>query len=133
MIEELLANQLLYDSRTLVIGNEFGLKRPGFVRLGEDFLKQISYNRRKLFPVFTKAKNTMDKKLVTLKADSLIINGKKYTVDTLDRLKGELSMKHFCERSNDNVLVMGGIYSNFHPLSNYYPCNFVFRNQKYSN
>ena len=104
-----------------------------FVRLGEDFPKQISYNRRKLFPVFTKARNTMDKKLVTLKADSLIINGKKYTVDTLDRLTGELSMKHFCERSNDKVLVMGGMYSNFHPLSNYYPCNFVFRNQKYKN
>ena len=75
----------------------------------------------------------MDKKLVTLKADSLIINGKKYTVDTLDRLTGELSMKHSCERSNDKVLVMGGMYSNFHPLSNYYPCNFVFRNQKYNN
>ena len=104
-----------------------------FVRLGEDFPKQISYNRRKLFPVFTKARNTMDKKLVTLKADSLIINGKKYTVDTLDQLTGELSMKHFCERSNDKVLVMGGMYSNFHPLSNYYPCNFVFRNQKYIN
>ena len=90
-----------------------------FVRLGEDFPKQISYNRRKLFPVFKKARNTMDKKLVTLKADNLIINGKKYTVDTLDQLTGELCMKTFSERSNDKVLVMGGIYSNFHPLSNY--------------
>ena len=104
-----------------------------FVRLGEDFPKQISYNRRKLFPVFTKARNTMDKKLVTLKADNLIINGKKYTVDTLDQLTGELCMKTFSERSNDKVLVMGGIYSNFHPLFNYYSFNFVFRKQKYAN
>ena len=104
-----------------------------FVRLGDDFPKQISYNHRKLFPVLTKARNTMDKKLVTLKADNLIINGKKYTVDTLDQLTGELCMKTFSERSNDKVLVMGGIYSNFHPLSNYYSCNFVFRKQKYAN
>ena len=104
-----------------------------FVRLGEDFPKQIAYNRRKLVPVFVKARNTMDKKLVTLKADNLIINGKKYTVDTLDQLTGELDMRTFCERSNDRILVVGGIFSNFHPLSNYYHANFVFRNQKYSN
>ena len=104
-----------------------------FVRLGEDFPKQISYNRRKLFPVFTKARNTMGKKLVTLKADNLIINGKKYTVDTLGQLTGDLDMRTFSERSNDKVLVMGGMYSNFHPLSNYYSCNFVFRKQIYSN
>ena len=36
-----------------------------FVRLGEDFPKDIAYNRRKLFPVFTKAKKSLDKKLVT--------------------------------------------------------------------
>ena len=104
-----------------------------FVRLGEDFLKQISYNRRKLFPVFTKARNTIDKKLVALKADNLITNGKKYTVDTLDQLTGDLNMRPFSERSNDKVLVMGGMYSNFHPLSNYCPCNLVFRKQMYSN
>ena len=75
----------------------------------------------------------MDKKLITLKADNLIINGKKYTVDTLYQLTGDLNMRTFSERSNDKVLVMGGKYSNFHPLSNYYPCNFVFRKQMHSN
>ena len=75
----------------------------------------------------------MDKKLVTLKADNLIINGKKYTVDTLDQLTGELDMRTFCERSNGRILVMGGIFINFHPLSNYYHADFVFRNQKNSN
>ena len=104
-----------------------------FVRLGEDFPKQIAYNRRKHVPVFVKARNTMDKKLVTLKADNLIINGKRYTVDTLDQLTVELDMRPFCERSNDRILVVGGIFSNFHPLSNYYHADFVFRNQKYSN
>ena len=87
-----------------------------FVRLGEDFPKDIAYNRRKLFPVFTKARKSLDKKLVTLKADNLIISGKRYTVNSLDQLTGDLCVKTFCERSNDKVLVVGGIFSNFHPL-----------------
>ena len=103
-----------------------------FVRIEEDFPKQIAYNRRKLFPVYAKARKTMDKKVVSLKGDNLIINGKPYTVDTLDQLSGELSMETFCQRSNDKVLVVGGIFSNYHPLSNYYKSTFVFRNQKYS-
>ena len=40
----------------------------------------------------------------------------------MDQLGGDLSMKHFNERSNNDLVVFGGIYSNFHPLSNYYIC-----------
>ena len=103
-----------------------------FVRLGQDFPKDIAYNGRKLFPVLTKARKSLDKKLVTLKVDNLIISGKRYTVDTLDQLTGHLCVKTFCERSNDKVLVVGGVFSNFHPLSNYYTASFVFRQQKYN-
>ena len=49
-------------------------------------------------------------------------------MDTLDQLTGHLSMRTFSERFNHKVLD-----SNFYLLSNYYPCNFVFRKQKYSN
>ena len=52
--------------------------------IGEDFPKDIAYNRRKLFPVFTKARRVLDKKVVSLKADNLVISGKRYTVDNLD-------------------------------------------------
>ena len=41
-------------------------------------------------------------------------------------------MRTFSERSNEKVVVVGGIFSNFHPLSNYYPASYVFRQQKYS-
>ena len=99
--------------------------------ISEDFPKDIAYNRRKLFPVFTKARRVLDKKVVSLKADNLLINGKRYTVDNLDELTGELSMKTFSERSNDKVVVVGGIYSNFHPLSNFYSSPITFRNQNY--
>ena len=40
-------------------------------------------------------------------------------------------MKIFNERSNDNRVVFGGMFSNFHPLSNYYSCPITFRKLKY--
>ena len=49
----------------------------------------------------------------------------------LDQLKNDLDMKTFNERSNDSRIVFGGMYSNFHPLSNYYACPITFRKQKY--
>ena len=101
--------------------------------LSEDFPREIAYKRRKLFPVFSKARRIpgINKNSVSLKADILIINGKRYTVDMLDQLKNDLDMKTFNERSNDSRIVFGGMYSNFHPLSNYYACPITFRKQKY--
>ena len=101
--------------------------------LSEDFPREIAYRRRKLFPVFSKARRIpgINKNSVSLKADILIINGKRYTVDMLDQLKNDLNMKTFNERSNDSRIVFGGMYSNFHPLSNYYACPITFRKQKY--
>ena len=61
-----------------------------------------------------------------------LIRGKRYTVDNLDELDGELSMDKFNERSNDSTIVFGGMYSNFHPLSNYYQSQLLFQNRKYS-
>ena len=100
----------------------------------EDFPKSIAYNRRKLFPVFSKSRKItgMKKSSVSIKGDVLFIRGKKYTVDNLDELDGELSMKKFNERSIDATIVIGGMYSEFHPLSNYYRSQFIFQNRKYA-
>ena len=97
----------------------------------EDFPKDIAYHRRKLFLVFSKARKIMDKKLVSLNADNLMINGKKYTVGSLNKLSEELNMRTFSERSNDKVVVFGGFYRNFHQLSNFYKAPMAFRNYKY--
>ena len=101
--------------------------------VSEDFPRDIAYRRKKLFPVFSKARKLpgIEKKSVSMKADILSINGNRYTVDTLDHLKGQLDMKTFTERANDNRVVFGGIFSKFHPLSNYYTCPIIFRKQKY--
>ena len=70
--------------------------------------------------------------MVTIKGDVLSVRRKKYTVDTLNELDGDLDMRHFNERSDGNTVVMGGMYSNFHPLSNYYQSQLTYQNRKYS-
>ena len=104
------------------------------VNIGEDFPKSIAYKRRKLFPVFAKAKKlpALANVKVSLKADVLSIGDRKYTVDTLGELQGDLSMRNFNERSDNKVVVMGGIFSDFHPLSNYFKVPMIHRNRKYS-
>ena len=121
-----------YYDRELVWSKKSSITNKEF-NMGEDFPKDVAYNRRKLLPVFGKARRlpTIDRKRVQLKSDTLFIMGKKYDVNTLDQLGGELSMRTFNERSNENLVVLGGIYSNFHPLSNYYMCPVVYRNRKY--
>ena len=42
-------------------------------------------------------------------------------------------MKHFNERSNKDLLVFSGIYSNFHGFSNYFPYKIKFKNKLYCN
>ena len=103
--------ELIWSKKTLITDRN--------CNVSEDFPREIAYRRRKLFPVFSKARKTpgINKKSISLKADILIINGKKYTVDTLDQLKDNLDMRTFNERSDANRVVFGGIYSNFHPLS----------------
>ena len=51
--------------------------------IGEDCPMDIAFNRRKLFLVFIKARRLLDKRVVSLKADNLVISGKRYTVDNL--------------------------------------------------
>ena len=123
-----------YADRELIWSKKSLLTNKNYY-VGEDFPKDVNYNRRKLIPVFSKARKIpgMDKKQVSLKSDTLIISGRKYRVDTLDQLTGELDMKTFNQRSNDNLIVFGGIFSNFHPLSNYYLCPIVYKKYRYKN
>ena len=83
--------------------------------------------------MFTKARklHNIDKRSVSIKSDVLYIRGNKYTVDTLNELTGDLDMKSFNERADANTIVMDGMYSNFHPLSNYYSSQFIYQEQKY--
>ena len=89
-----------YADRELILSKKSAITGRKY-NVSEDFPREIAFKRRKLFPVFSKARKIpgTDKKSVTLKPGILIINGKRYTVETLNQLNGQLDMKHFNERS----------------------------------
>ena len=62
-------------------------------------------------------------------ADKLIINGSKYTVDTLDRLPAVLHPKAFAERVTQDSVMCYGRHSVF---SNFYTTDFVLDGEKFS-
>ena len=65
---------------------------------------------------------------MSIKSDVLYIRGGKYTLNVLT---GDLDIKNFNERTDANTIVMYGMYSNLHPLSNYYSSPFIYQEQKY--
>lgn len=87
--------------------------------MSEDFPAQVAYNRRKLLPIFSRARKSLQKNKVQLKSDTLIIDGQKYTVDTICNLDGNLHPRSLSRRSNNSTEVAGGIFSIYDPLSNF--------------
>ena len=109
-----------FGDREVVWGQKSTLAGDSKFGISEDFPRDIAYQRRKLFPIFHAAKRA--NKYVTLKGDKLTIEGKTFTTKSLGELEGGLHPRNFCEKSSDDVLVFGGIYSEWHTFSNWSPC-----------
>lgn len=97
------------------------LPKPSQYHIRENFPDNIAYNRRKILPIFAKARQTLNlpKHQITLKGDVLTIEKQQYTVNNIGSLKGELHPKVFSEKCGNNVHLFGGIYSAYNVLSNY--------------
>ena len=90
--------------------------------VADDFPIEVEKNRKILLPVFRHARMIESLKgKVSLKADKLIIDGRTYTVDTLDKLPPSLNPSAYSTRQNEIMLV---IYGTSSPFSNSYPCTF---------
>ena len=109
----------VWEKRFELTGNECSMS--------ENYSRDTEFNRQKLYAIFKKAKN-MDnyKKRVFLNGDILMVDGTRYTVDNMDSVPPELHPRQFSEKRNATHLIFGGIHSVHHPLSNWYPCKFVF-------
>ena len=136
-------------------GNQRDLRRPVIVRfhnfkdksvvwagksnltdsrysVNENFSRDTEYNRRKLFAIYKKAKN-MDnyKKKVSLNGDVLIIDSVRYNADSLHMLPKDLKPRQFSERARDGFMIVGGIHSSYHPLSNWYRCDVHYKDHTF--
>ena len=108
-----------YSEREMVWGKITQLRKNSKFFMSEDYPKSVVFNRKKLRPIFNRARNTIGKKEVSLKSDQLTISGKLYSVSNLMELEGDLHPRCFSRRSSKEVLVFGGALSEYEYLSNW--------------
>ena len=91
---------------------------PPGIYVNEEYPIQIKRVRDRLRPVYWMIKSKSKyKDKCKLQGDKLVVDGVKYTVDTLGSLPLELSAYQAAEKRNDEALVFHGEwspYSNFH-------------------
>ena len=103
--------------------NRFNLKGSAFI-LAEDFPPEIQEKRRKLDPFFKAAKRHRSVGKCNLQGDVLVIDGHKYTVDTLDSLPYGLNIANRGRYSEKRLQLCDGIafFGRDSFLSNFHPC-----------
>ena len=116
-----------YQDREIVWLGRKHIKDSCGITIVEDFPEDIRNRRKQLYPVLNAAMSYRDEQFpdyrfkARLTVDKLIINGKSYTVDTLnkllDKIKPALASSPF--RGETQVF-----FSRSSPLSNFYQCNF---------
>ena len=115
-----------YPDREKVWENRQKLKGSDMIMNG-DFPEEINERRAILYRIFKIAKDKHHK--AKLVADKLIIDGIRYTVDSLEKLPKDLHPRAFAERYTDNSVIFYGGYSIY---SNFYKVNFEIDGRKYN-
>lgn len=117
-----------YSDRVLIWDNLNKIPKDGprGVFISENYPKDVAANRKKLLPIFHRARNTVGKKQVSLQNDVLKISNDIYTVNSINRLTGELNPRCFTRKSSYDTIVFGGSLSEFECLSNWgkYPVTY---------
>ncbi len=100
--------ELIWDKRSK-------LKKPN-LWINEDFPVEITQHRRELEPIMREARR--QGKQANISVDKLIIEGRSYTVDSLERLPEELSPARVVTRTNGEItafFTVASLLSNFFP------------------
>lgn len=104
-----------FEDRQKVWNKRRDLRDTG-IWLREDFSKETEETRAKLYPYVqaARAKNMKS----TLSVDALIVDGKRYTTETVNQLELVINPSNRATRSNDKMVIFYGKAS---PLSNFHP------------
>ena len=115
---------IVWDRRSQLTGREYSMS--------ENFSRGTEYNRQKLYPIFKKAKHIGRYKKVHLNEDILVLDDQRYNVDSIGTLPADVHPRRFSEKRNHTHLLVGGIHSEFQPLSNWYPCKVQFKGHTFN-
>ena len=119
-----------YHERTQIWNRRRALKT---IYVSEDFPFEISRKRNKMRPILKAASKQPEyEKCITLKGDKLVFNGQLLTVDKLHNLPEPIHPRTLSEVRSGNVLLFGGMMSEYHELSNFYTCPITYKEKLYN-
>lgn len=91
------------------------------IMLEEDFSPEVDAMRKELEPIIKdiniQDRNGKNKHKASLWQDKLLVDGKQYTVDTLDQLPPDISTEKLATPRSNNMVAF---FTKHSPLSNYY-------------
>jgi ribA/ribD-fused uncharacterized protein len=115
-----------YKDKERVFNNRSKLANSG-VSVSEDFPAEMIDRRKTLYPFMQSARKIG--KFSELQGDRLYIDGKTYTVNTLDRLPPGIDPANSAVNQYGNVIAFFGGQS---PLSNFFKCDINIQESSYS-
>ena len=108
---------------------EYKYYLPKGIFADKEYCVDTERRRRILRPILCAAKMKPDLKLKShMEYDKLVIDGKRYGMDHLDKLPQTISPINVSTKSNDKVF---GFFGELCPLSNFHPANFIHEGQSY--
>ena len=103
------------------------------VYISEDFPIDVSKRRNKLKPILKEAsKHKQYEHCITMRGDKLLFKGELLDVDKLHTLPTEIHPRSISELRTDDVLLFGGLNSEYHELSNFYRCPIKYKNKTFN-
>ena len=122
------------DERTALLERKELVKNRFGVIIEEDYTQDVEDKSRHLHPLMVAinnlGRNTRNPRYKAhLYEDHLIVNGQRYSVDTIYTLPDEISPEKLATPSNG---ILTAFFSRFSPLSNFYPANFKVDGTSYN-
>lgn len=121
-----------YEKRELVWQACPNLRGKHPYSMSEDFPQDMASRRRLLYIIYRAAKNSGEYTIVKLKQDELTLNANRYTVNNIHTLPKKINPLTLSFKSNDEAYVVGGLFSEFNPLSNWSKCDLSFKGHDYT-
>ena len=102
---------------------------PGGVYADREYNQETERKRKLLQPILKVARQHKDfQGRCKMNRDTLVLRGKRYTVNTIDQLPNSLSTVNVTSKSNETTF---GYFSELNPLSNFHPSPFKMHDQEY--
>ena len=110
-----------------ILGNKKFLHKGIFA--DKEYTPEIERRRRLLHPILKATRNLKDfENSCRLEEDHLTIDGKHYTMETLDLLPNTLNIFNISSHSSESTI---GFFGELNPLSNFHKAAFTCDNMRY--